>query len=325
MEEFESAFGIDSWVVVDPDPDLHRNPLRAVHALGQLDEELKTNRRPVADYTSTTIDVHAVGGTGFLLWRHIAEGMDLNGAIDWLVQSHRLQRAAHAGRDPAPRQQLLAALAYARIGPGSVLLDQPLRQYGYTGVPTRVARMLTTASHFDWTDFEHGIYSVGYDEVRLPFPHQGTSLANRCDATAAVARATSELEVQFDPAAWAFWRDDPATAPPTRGPSTVRVLVPHWIDDGEFVSTVADECGAGRTTEVVYADVDRVHLLTLRRLNDAWLEELRREAVDYVDNRINAGDNPVAAEWRCVCEQSGATHPVQRWDRYRARFVDPFL
>lgn len=327
IEELQSEFDTGAPRVITPDPDLRRSPLRAVNAVAHLQEGSALDWRPLGEDLESTIGVHAIGGTGYLLWRDLTADVNSDGVLDWVVQSHRLQRAARTGCDPGVRQRLLAALSYARLGRRSVLLDQPLRECGYAGVPERVARMVMAAGHFPCRDLRYGVRLVGYDEVRLPRVPTGTAVTTGCDVTDAIARAVANLDVQFDPAAWAFWRDDPLETPPTRDSSTVWVVLPRWVDEqGELGATVAGQVGdASETVTTVYADVDRAHVLKFRGIDDEWLEEFEREAIEHVDERIRAGDTPMASEWRHMCAQTGATDPVQRWEQYRAAHVDPSL
>jgi hypothetical protein len=263
------------------------------------------------------INIYSIG-TGLLVWQRIAEELNLGASIDLIVQSHLVQNAIDRGDRPSARRRLLAALAYAGLDEGTILMDQPLRQFGYAGVPTRVAKIAMTAGHFDWGDLENGTYLLGYTEVPVGEGHRqaGESAGNQ-RVNEAMSGAAERLTPQFSPAYWAFWRDDPRTDPPvTQDVAEVMAVVPQ-----AYRAVNGEESGF----ELVHADVDKPHVLKAERVDPLWLRELKRDAVDHVDAEIREDGNTLASEWKAMTRKFGVSDPIARWEQYRTRHVDPNL
>jgi hypothetical protein len=318
MLELEDEFDLVFPMIAEEDPSLRSNPLRVNDLIPRVRDQMITNRRLLADYVSGMIHIYPIGGTGLLVWQRIADELNLGASIDLLVQSHLVQNAVDQGKRPAARRRLLAALAYAGLGDGTILMNQPIQRFGYAGVPERVARIAMTAGHFDWGDYENGTYLIGYAEVPVGERHrQANRFEGNQRVSEAMGQAAERLTPEFEPAHWAFWRDDP------------RDDLPVSDDVAEVMAVVPQQYEAVNGEDArfapVHADVDQPHILKIERVDPLWLRELKQDAIDHVDAEIREDGNTLASEWEAMARKFGASDPIARWERYRSRHVDPRL
>jgi hypothetical protein len=319
MLELQDKFDIRFPIIKDPEPTLRSNPLRVNDKVPKLRGQMIARRRLLADYVNGMMHIYSNGGTGWLLWKRVADDLNLGASIDWLVQTHHLQRPGYRQEgDPVARRRLCAALGYAYIDAGTLLMDQPIQKHGYAGVPREVAKIVMTAGHFDWGDLENGIHTVGHTTV--PVPEQGLQ-AGKADQDQIVGEAiqhqANNTDFLFDPAHWAYWRDfDEDRELPLVDRTERRAVVPREYEAVD---------GAGVDIEPIHADVEQPHVLIVRRIGDEWIEQLQQEAIAHIDELIRAGDNSVAAEWENMCEKFGVDDPLPRWEAFRRNHVDPRL
>jgi hypothetical protein len=211
----------------------------------------------------------------------------------------------------------LSALGTVHIGPGTVIQDQDLQTHGFAGVPEEVAKELKLAAMIDWTNYQHGANLIAHKEVHVAEGDRFAGVAQQDQQVGqAIQCEAEELEFTFEPAAWAWWRDDPCDDLPVTDRTEVIALLPTEYDEVN---------GAGQAFDPHHGDVEAPHIFKLRRVDDSWLEEIKREAVEHIDERIRAGDNSIAYEWKNMCKQFGESDPVQRWERYRENHLDPKL
>jgi hypothetical protein len=318
MREEVDRIRVEFDLAVEPDVPMASNPLKVVDMLSQVRGEIIENREELADDVVGQINIYSHAGTGWLLWNHVAGDLNIGPSLDWLVGSHQLLRSARSDDQQAPaRRRLLGALGTVHIGPGTVLQDQDLKNHGYGGVPKEVAKEVMLTALIDWLNLQNGVNLVAHTTVHVAEKHKHAGVAQQNQQVGQeIRRAAEELEFTFDPATWAWWRDDHSEQlPVTDAPEVVAILPTGY---GEVN-------GAGHAFEVVHADVKTPHVLKFRRVDDAWLEAVRHEAVEHIDQRIRAGDNSIAAEWENQCRRFGASDPVRRWEKYRKNWVDPAL
>jgi hypothetical protein len=313
----EDEFDIRFPMVMEEDEPLRSNPLRVNDMIPRLRERMIDNRRHLADYVPGMIHIYSIG-TGLLMWQRISEELNLGASIDFVVQSHLVQTAVDRSKRPAPRRRLLAALAYAGLDDGTILMNQPLQRFGYAGVPRRVAKIAMTAGHFDWGNLENGTYLIGYEEVPIGANHwqAGQSGADQ-RVNEAVAQTAERLTPEFDPGHWAFWRDDPRDdLPVTDDVAEVYAVLPR-----EYEALGGEDLGF----EIKHADVDQPHVLKLQHVDPLWIRELKREAIEHVDAELREDGNTLASEWDAMTRKFGVSDPIARWEKYRERHVDPNL
>jgi hypothetical protein len=293
------------------------NPLKVLDMLPQVRETVTDNRRRLGDRVAGQINVYSHAGTGWLLWNHIADQLNLGPNLNWLVGSTELLRYARSnGEDlPPARRRLLSALGTVHIGPGTVIQDQDLQTHGFSGVPKEVATELKLAAMIDWTNYQTSTNLIAHKKINIGNNNAGIAQQD-AQAGQEIQREAQELEFTFEPAAWAWWRDDPRDDLPVTDRTEVIALLPTEYDDVN---------GAGQEFDPHYGDVEAPHIFKLRRVDDCWLEEIKREAVEHIDERIRAGDNSIAYEWKNMCKQFGESNPVERWERYRENHLDPKL
>lgn len=313
MLELQDEFDITFPLVKDEEPTLRSNPLRVDDMVPKMRDQMIARRRALADYVNGMIHIYSNAGTGWLLWQQIQEEIRMGASLDFLVQTHQLQQARGSG-DPAARRRLLAALGYVHIDAGTILMDQPLRRYGYAGVPAAVAKIVMSLGHFDWGDLENGVYTVGYTTVPIGEQHLRAGQVDQDQIVGeAIEYHAHNVDLLFDPSNWAFWRDNPEQALPTSDNPERIAIVPKGF---EAVN------GAGVDIAPIHADVDQPHVLVIQRVDDMWLNELKREGIEHVDELLRAGDNSLAAEWENMCEKFGVSDSEARWEEYRRRHID---
>lgn len=131
----------------------------------------------------------------------------------------------------------------------------------------------------------------------------------------------------FDPAAWAWWRQDPQMEPPVVDSPGLWVIIPDSMDDIDIHPDVGiPDPRSDVSPRILHRpEVSDVHFLRCSRPEDDWIQDLRRDAVAYLDERIRADGNPLRAEWEAVCQRHGSCNPVGRWEQYRTEHLDPVL
>jgi hypothetical protein len=291
------------------------NPIRAVKIAPEFREAILANRRRLAERVERQIDVYANGGSGWLLWNQVADDVEVDSRLDWLVNSHHFERVTRdSERMPPVRGRLIGTLGLAHVDDGTVLQRQPLDRFGYAGVPSHVARSLLCAGRVAWDRLEQQVSVVTHESI--PVPERWYPIE------AAVVRTVTGMTA-FDPAAWAWWRENPGEDQPARS-LVVHVVLPEWVDGvgGQIRAAVRTCHDGGVRVRLRHADVEVAHVLTFQTLDEAWVRDLRRDAVAYLDDRLRAEDNLLRDEWEWICQCHGCSDPVGRWEQYRANRLD---
>jgi hypothetical protein len=312
MNSLVEDFPITVAMALDPDVSTW-NPLQFSEVVPSVRDRFLTIRRQLNDSSHGVIGVYANGGPGWLRWKQISRDFHDEVGIDWVFNTPENQQLARSSEEYLfPNRQLLSALGCVHIDAGTVLHDPARGRPGSADVSREGAQSLLTTGLVDRSDFKNTVNLVAHNPVYLQRNPLHGSVA---EVAAAVNRTATALEFSFDPANWAWWRESPREEAPTVGEPRQWAILPESYDD----------IGSQDGLDVCRANVAEPHVLQFQRIDDGWVQELRHDAVTYLDEHIRTDNDPLRAAWASMCWRNGDRDPVARWERYRAEHVDPVL
>jgi hypothetical protein len=306
-----TTLGIDPPVSRQSHAALGSDPLHAEELGKKRRLRTQTRRQLVADLSGcpATIQLCAAGSTGTLVRKLLDVRDAMIRPIDVVVGSHKLEGAGKPAAAPA----VLTALTIPLYDSGSVIIDnRAAGPVDFEAVPEQVARFVGTLAHpdIDTTDFGQGYWTGWYTSVLAGERRQE-------ELNQAINRAIAGQEPWFSEGNQRFF--DRATD----GDAGLREDLPDpFHDERVYVAVHPSRYGSiaareDRTLEKAAAETDAVHLVGLRKLNRRWVELFKRDAVAWLEERIETGRNKYADRWRDLCESNGVTDPVAEFHRFK--------
>jgi len=294
-------FNTEFPIVQDPDPQLGSNMLKVLDTVSKMKPEMRAGLLELTQYCSSIAQVMSVAGTAMALRKEANLRHLLPPMIDILVQSHKLHVGERANEAIPAKRQMLAAMSYPMMDPGSILLDHRLAEVGYGSVCEELADLLVAATHLDITNLQHRYYTASFETI-----HVGGM--DQAQVSQVIQNRARQTEMWFSPEVWAPWADE--TEIPSAGPREVVALLPtefNRINGGDIQLLP------------VTAPVENAHLLTVQPLSTGWVEEtLKEDSVAFLESEIlEAEDSPIKNIWQFQCQDYGFNDPEARFRQFR--------
>jgi hypothetical protein len=309
IDSLQPAFAMDLPTHSHPDTDLGGDPIGAA----QLAKMAKADWQDHASHTLSdardgVISVESLGGSGYLA-HALGDCPEkvIRPVVNVAVGSHRLT-GDNGG--PQPVEAVTAALSYSQLERGTILLSNRAIEEGYGAIPEQIAEFIAALVRHDLADLETGFYTGWHETV----PTNGLDQFN---VGTLLAQAKHQGSCWFSPEEFLWWESTdecPAFDEATESIQVFGLLPPEY--DRATVQSV------NSMIQTVFVDgLDRGHLVVLKTLDEAWIEELQR-GPEWLRTQVEQGGNRYAARWGGLVEKHGlGDDPLEALDRFRTRHL----